>query len=90
VALFVAEDLVDDGTQAHELVVEATLTIAGEDPSDPGDLAVSGVTCHLRGRVPGTTAERFAQVGTNAMARCVRTLAIRDSLPAVISSTLIS
>src|ERR1700733_10987150 len=46
----VAEQLVEEGTQAHELVSYLTLTLSGE-ADDLTDAVLSGITCQISGRV---------------------------------------
>jgi organic hydroperoxide reductase OsmC/OhrA len=84
--LFVAERLAGEGTQAQELEITVTLSVS---EGETEDMHVTGLRCRLLGRVPGTTAERFAQVGTDAAAQCVQALGLRENLPVAMSSALL-
>jgi organic hydroperoxide reductase OsmC/OhrA len=75
-AWFAARELMDEGTQAHELVVDVTLTVS-EDLGGVTDLALSRLACKLLGRVPYVDEERLQAVAKLAMSRCVETVALR-------------
>ena len=75
-AWFAARELMDHGTQAHELVVDVTLTVS-ENLGGVTDLALSRLACKLLGRVPDVDEERLKAVAKLAMSRCVETVALR-------------
>jgi organic hydroperoxide reductase OsmC/OhrA len=73
----VAEQLVKEGTQAHELVSDVTLTLSGQ--SDDGtDVALSGITCRMSGRVAGVEETHLEVVAQAAMTQCIHRLGIRS------------
>jgi organic hydroperoxide reductase OsmC/OhrA len=87
-AWFAARELMDQGTQAHELVVDVTLTVS-EDPGGITDLALSRLDCKLLGRVPDVDEERLKAVAKLAMSRCVETVALRtDRLEVTVEAIL--
>jgi organic hydroperoxide reductase OsmC/OhrA len=75
-AWFAAKELMDWGTQAHELVVDVTLTVS-EELGGVTDLALSRLACKLLGRVPNVDEKRLEAVAKLAMSRCFETLALR-------------
>jgi hypothetical protein len=81
-AWFAARELMDDGTQAHELIAYVTLTVS-EDVGGITDLSLSRVACKLLGRVPQIGQERLELVAKLAMSRCVETLGLRTERVAV-------
>jgi organic hydroperoxide reductase OsmC/OhrA len=87
-AWFAARELMDDGTQAHELVVYVTLTVS-DDLGGVTDLALSRLGCKLLGRVPDVDGERLEAVAKLAMSRCFDTLALRsDRVEVTVEATL--
>jgi organic hydroperoxide reductase OsmC/OhrA len=87
-AWFAARELMDQGTQAHELVVDVTLTVS-EDPGAITDLALGRLDCKLLGRVPDVDEERLEAVAKLAMSRCVETVALRtDRLVVTVEAIL--
>jgi organic hydroperoxide reductase OsmC/OhrA len=81
-AWFAARQLMDDGTQAHELTADVTLTVS-QDLGGITDLAVSRLACRLLGRVPDIDQERLDAVAKLAMRRCVETVRLRSERVAV-------
>jgi hypothetical protein len=81
-AWFAARQLMDDGTQAHELTAEVTLTVS-DDPGGVTDLALSSLACKLLGRVPQIGQERLEAVAKLAMSQCVESLGLRTERLAV-------
>jgi organic hydroperoxide reductase OsmC/OhrA len=81
-AWFAARELMDGGTQAHELIADVTLTVS-EDLGGVTDLAVSRLACKLLGRVPEIDEERLDAVAKLAMRRCVETVRLRTERVAV-------
>jgi organic hydroperoxide reductase OsmC/OhrA len=73
---FVANDLVREGTQAHELIVNVSIAMADE-ADDGSELALSAITCQLVGRIPGLDRARAETIARAALSRCLETLAIR-------------
>jgi hypothetical protein len=73
-AWFAAQELVEQGTHARELIAEVTLTV-----SDGGvrNRALSGIACTLLGRVPRIDQERLEAVAKLGMSRCLETLRVR-------------
>ena len=72
----VAEQLVKEGTQARELISHVTLTLSGE-AVDATDAALSGITCHMLGRVAGVEETRLEVVAQAAMSECIQRLGMR-------------
>jgi organic hydroperoxide reductase OsmC/OhrA len=81
-AWFAARQLMDDGTQAHELTADVTLTVS-ENPGGITDLAISRLACKLLGRVPHIGQERLEAVAKLAMSQCVESLGLRTERVAV-------
>jgi organic hydroperoxide reductase OsmC/OhrA len=81
-AWFVAKQLIDDGTQAHELSADVTLTVS-EDVGGITDLALSHLACRLLGRVPRIGQERLDAVAQLAMSRCVEAVGLQTERVAV-------
>jgi len=73
----VAERLVEEGTQARELVSSITLTLSGE-AADGRDAALSGITCRMSGRVPGVEETHLEVVAQAAMTQCIERLGMRS------------
>jgi organic hydroperoxide reductase OsmC/OhrA len=73
---FVAEQLVEEGTQARELVSSVTLTLSGE-ADDGTDAAVSGITCQMSGRVTGVEETHLQVIAQAAMTQCMERLGMR-------------
>jgi organic hydroperoxide reductase OsmC/OhrA len=72
----VAEQLVQEGTQARELVSYVTLTLSGE-ADDLKDAALSGITCRMSGRVAGVGKAHLQVVAQAAMTQCMERLGMR-------------
>lgn len=72
----VAEQLVEEGTQARELVSYVTLTLSGE-ADDGTDAALSGITCRMSGRVAGVEETHLEVVAQAAMTQCMERLGMR-------------
>jgi organic hydroperoxide reductase OsmC/OhrA len=81
-AWFAARQLMDDGTQAHELTADVTLTVS-ENTGGITDLAISRLSCKLLGRVPHISQERLDAVAKLAMSQCVESLGLRTERVAV-------
>src|ERR1700684_3945967 len=72
----VAEQLVQEGTQARELVSYVTLTLSGE-ADDLTDAALSGIACRMSGRVAGVDETHLEAVAQAAMTQCMERLGMR-------------
>jgi organic hydroperoxide reductase OsmC/OhrA len=72
----VAERLVQEGTQARELVSYVTLTLSGET-DDATDAMLSGITCQMSGRVAGVQETHLEVVAQAAMTQCMKKLGMR-------------
>jgi organic hydroperoxide reductase OsmC/OhrA len=72
----VAEQLVEEGTQARELVSEVTLTLSGE-AADATDAALSEIACRMSGRVAGVEETHLQVVAQAAMTQCIERLGMR-------------
>jgi hypothetical protein len=72
----VAEQLLEDGTQARELVSYVTLTLSGE-ADDATDAVLSGITCQMTGRVAGVQETHLQVVAQAAMTQCIEKLGMR-------------
>lgn len=72
----VAEQLLQEGTQARELVSYVTLTLSG-DADDFTDAVLSGVTCQVSGRVAGVEETHLEVVAQTAMTQCMERLGMR-------------
>lgn len=75
-AWFIAKELVDAGTQAHELVADVNLIVSDDGAGATGP-ALSAIACTLIGRVPGIDQERLQAAAAVGMSRCLETLALR-------------
>jgi organic hydroperoxide reductase OsmC/OhrA len=75
-AWFAAEELVKEGTQAHELIAHVTLTLSGA--SDDGmDAELSAIAYQLVGRIPGADRERVEAVARTAVTHCMAAMGVR-------------
>jgi organic hydroperoxide reductase OsmC/OhrA len=72
----VAEQLVQEGTQARELVSNVTLTLSGE-ADDLTDASLSGIICQISGRVTGVQETHLEAVAQAAMTQCMNRLGMR-------------
>jgi len=72
----VAEQLVQEGTQARELVSYVTLTVSGK-ADDLTDAVVSGITCRMSARVAGVEETHLEAVAQAAMIQCMHRLGMR-------------
>lgn len=84
-----AEELVDDGTQALEIEVSTSLEaeVGAQDGSDP---SLKGIRCHAVVRFPGGDANRLQALCEAAMTRCARTIGLRDEVGLRVDSTAIA
>jgi organic hydroperoxide reductase OsmC/OhrA len=73
----VAEQLVQEGTQARELVSSVTLTLSGK-ADGLTDAALSGITCQMSGRVAGVQETHLEVVAQAAMTQCIQRLGMRN------------
>jgi organic hydroperoxide reductase OsmC/OhrA len=87
-AWMLAEELLDDGTQALEL--EITVTLAAELGHDGGDPALCEIHCHAIGRFPGGDPERLQALCETAMTRSGRAIGLRDEIATRVDSTAIA
>jgi organic hydroperoxide reductase OsmC/OhrA len=84
----VAEQLVQEGTQAHELVSSVTLTLSGE-AEDLTDAVLSGITCQMSGRVAGVQETHLEVVAQAAMTQCMQRLGMRtEGIGVTVEATL--
>jgi hypothetical protein len=84
----IAEQLVEEGTQAHELVSSLTLTLSGE-ADDLTDAALSGITCQISGRVAGVQEAHLEMVAQTTMTRCLQRLGMRtEGIEVTVEATL--
>jgi hypothetical protein len=84
----VAEQLVQEGTQAHELVSSVTLTLSGE-ADDLTDAMLSGIACQMSGRVAGVQETHLQVVAQAAMTQCIQRLGIRtEEIGVTVEATL--
>jgi hypothetical protein len=84
----VAEQLVQEGTQARELVSSVTLTLSGE-ADDFTDAMLSGVTCQVSGRVAGVQETHLEVVAQTAMTQCMERLGMRtEGIDVAVEATL--
>ncbi len=72
----VAEQLVQEGTQARELISNVTLTLSGE-AEDATDVVLNGITCQMSGRVAGVQETHLEVIAQAAMTQCIKKLGIR-------------
>lgn len=77
-AKLIADELVAQGTQAHELVVELALTLSSEGESRP-EVVLTGIACQLEARIPGGR-EDLQHIAEASMAACLENLAMRTEL----------
>lgn len=86
-AWLLAEELVNDGTQARELVINVALEAevgAGEDPS------LREIHCHAQARLPGGDERRLQALCEAALRRSARAIGLRDDLAMRVDSTAIA
>ncbi len=84
----VAEQLVQEGTQASELASYVTLTLSGE-ADDLTDAVLSGITCQIAGRVAGVQETHLEAVAQAAMAQCMQRLGMRtEGIEVTVEATL--
>jgi organic hydroperoxide reductase OsmC/OhrA len=86
-AWFVAEELVKEGTHAHQLTAEVAVRCDRADGVT--EIAVSGIACRLIGRVPNIAQERLAAIAEATLRRCVKTLGLRSEGLAVTVETIL-
>lgn len=72
-----AEELLAQGTQAHELIACLTLTLSDEHEGAT-DLALRTIAAQLTGRVPGIDRERLELVARAAMSQSLQALGMQD------------
>jgi organic hydroperoxide reductase OsmC/OhrA len=77
VAWALSEVLVNAGTPAEELVIDAACTFAGA----VANRELVGVDLRVQGRVPGLNAGAFDEAVDAARGRYLRSLGARDDLP---------
>jgi hypothetical protein len=90
VAWLLAEELVQEGTQARELIIDVGLTAkirAGVDARDP---ALSEIHCHAQARLPGGDAQRLQALSETALRRCARLVGLREDIALRVDSTAIA
>jgi|GEM_PF-1449559 len=88
-AWFVAERLVDEGTQAHELVTYVTLTFSGQ--AGGSDAVLTGVVCELSGRVANVEEPHLDAVAKAAMTECREALGMRtEGIAVTVGASLAS
>ena len=87
-AWMLAEELVDDATQALELEIDVAIEaeVARQDGGDP---ALREVHCHAVARFPGGDAERLQALCEAAMTRSARAIGLRDEITKRVDSTAI-
>lgn len=84
----VAEQLVQEGTQARELVSYVTLTLSGE-AEDLTDAVLSWITCQMSGRVAGVQETHLEVVAQAAMTQCMERLGMRtEGIGVTVEATL--
>jgi organic hydroperoxide reductase OsmC/OhrA len=84
----VAEQLVQEGTQASELVSYVALTLSGE-AEDLTDAVLSGITCQMSGRVAGVQETHLEVVAQAAMTQCMERLGMRtEGIGVTVEATL--
>lgn len=88
-AWMLAEELVDDGTQAREIEIEVSLE-AEVGREDGGDPALRGIHCHAVVRFPGGDAERLQALCEAAMTRSARAIGLRGDVELSVDSTAIA
>jgi organic hydroperoxide reductase OsmC/OhrA len=85
---FVAEQLVKEGTQAHELVSDVALTLSGE-ADDGTDAGLSGITCRISGRVADLDETHLQGIAQAAMTQCIQRLGMRtDGIDVTVEASL--
>jgi organic hydroperoxide reductase OsmC/OhrA len=84
----VAELLVQEGTQAHELVSSVSLTLSGE-ADDVTDAMLSGITCQMWGRVAGVQETHLQVMAQAAITQCIKKLGMRtEGIEVTVEATL--
>jgi organic hydroperoxide reductase OsmC/OhrA len=84
----VAELLVQEGTQAHELACSVALTLSGE-ADDVTDAMLSGITCQMWGRVAGVQEAHLQMMAQAAMTQCIEKLGMRtEGIEVTVEATL--
>ena len=88
-AWVLAEELVDEGTQALELEISVALEveIGGGDGQDP---ALREIHCHAIARLPGGDANRLQELCQAAMRRSARSVGLREDIALAVDSTAIA
>lgn len=87
-AWMLAEELVEDGTQAHEL--EVTVTLECEPREEEDEAALAEIHCHTIGRFPGGDAGRLQALCERAMSRSAHAIGLRDDIEQRADSTAIA
>jgi organic hydroperoxide reductase OsmC/OhrA len=84
----IAEQLVQEGTQARELTSYVTLTLSGE-VDDLEDVVLRGITCQLSGRVTDVQETHLQAVAQAAMKQCMQKLGMRsEGIDVTVEATL--
>jgi len=89
-AWLIAEELVAEGTQARELIVEVTVTVsegqAGNIASGP---FFTSIMFRVEGFVPGIDQDALVRVSRSALDRCLEGLSFRRDLRATVEASLL-
>lgn len=88
-AWVLAEELVNDGTQALELEITASLE-AEVGEAEGRDPALRAVHCHAIARIPGGDAKRLQELCQAAMRRTARSVGLREEIALAVDSTAIA
>lgn len=75
-AWFIAEQLLEEGTQARELVARVMVT-SGEGEDDRS-LALRAIDCEMAGRIANIDEAHLETVAQAAMTRCIEHLGMRS------------
>jgi osmotically inducible protein OsmC len=79
-----SEALVRAGSQADEIVVEASCRFTGPAP----DRELTAVDLYVHGRVPGIDATGFAEAAAEARQRSLRATGAREDVPGRLEAVL--
>lgn len=88
-AWVLAEELVENGTQALELEIDAALEAEMGREEDGQDPALREIRCHAVARIPGGDAERLQELCETAMKRSAQAVGLRDDIELNVDSTAI-
>lgn len=88
-AWLIADELLAEGTQARELIVDVTLTVSERQAQDASGPFFTSIAFGVDGFVPGIDREGLVRVSRSALDRCMQGLWFRDDLNVTVEASLL-